>query len=115
MGNTVPPDFQFKGTVAVVNAWGVKQVKSTDPQWKHVLNYYRKLSEVVSSSKSLLHKLVDLMELSVERRYAYDPNTGEYFKLIGNFFPWVVFQYDTLTLRGPPWLDVYTPARTLLV
>jgi hypothetical protein len=115
LGNLVPPDFKFKGTVAVVNAWGVKRVHSSDPQWEHVLKYYGKLSEVVSSKKSLLQKFVDLIELAVERRYVYDPNSGEYFELIGNFFPWVSFQYDALTLTGPPWLEISNTTRSILV
>jgi len=115
LGNTVPPDFKFKGTVAVVNAWGVKRVDPTDTDMKHVLDYYMKLSEVISSEKSLLQKFVDLVELAVERKYAYDPNTGEYFELIGNFFPWLNFQYDALTLKGPPWLEKSTSAEALIV
>jgi hypothetical protein len=115
LGNPIPPDFQFKGTVALVNAWGVKQVDTTSPwQWKNVVNYYRKLSEVVSSNKSHVRKLLDVVELVVERRYAYDPNSRNYYELIGNFFPWVVFQYDSLTLTGPPWIEAEKP-RTMIV
>lgn len=103
LGANIPPNFKLKGTIAVVSVNNVTLVDTTNArEWRRVVNFYRRFRELINSNKSKERKILDLALLAFERKYAYDPNAGLYYELIGNYAPFMRFEYATFPLTGPP-------------
>jgi hypothetical protein len=100
----MPPNFKFKGTSAVVKAHQLEKVDLTDPTSKlKMLHFYRTMRDTVSANKSMFHRLVDVVELLLEHKYLYDSTHQVYYEVIGNFVPWIEFQYTEFPLEAFPW------------
>lgn len=103
LGANLSPTFELKGTIAVVSVNNVTLVDTTNAmEWRRVVSFYRRWGELINSNKSKERKLLDLALLTFERKYAYDPNRGLYYELIGNYAPFMHFEYATFPLAGPP-------------
>lgn len=97
--------FRSTGTATYVDVNRLEPVDTDDPiQWRDVVKFYRKIVDLTSANKSFLHRLFDLMNIAVSRKYVYDTNTKVYYRIHSTTEPWLRFELVEYPLVGPPWL-----------
>jgi len=102
VGSAAPID--LRATVVVVEATHVEAVNTNDvDEWRNIVDFYKKLTDLTSGNSSIVHKLVVLAEVFFERKYVYDSNVGVYYAVYGNYVPWMRWEYAHFPLTGPPW------------
>lgn len=104
--------FRLRGTTAVVNAESMELVDQMDAAlMQNVSAYFRSLKGLIGNT-SAVDKLVDAFE-AFPLKYVYDTNAGEYYRLVGNGFPWFQPEFVEFPLR--PFVRSSPPAPLLLV
>jgi len=110
-GAHFPPHFAFEGTAVLLKAHSVEPVNTTDPvQMQRMVHFFQQVSKMVAANTSIPHRLLDVMEIVVERKFVYDANAQKYYELIDSFAPWMEFAYVEFPLERP--FMKYHPART---
>jgi hypothetical protein len=93
--------FVMRHTTAVVPATAVEPADTNDRKvWADIIAYYTLLVGL-KSDRSIFQKLIDIWRY-LPVRYIYDTNSGTYYRVHGNKFPYMHTKLVERQLEGPP-------------
>merc|ERR1712217_114966 len=99
----LPRNFRFSDTRVVFTAQDVAIVERNGAEWPIVVESYKRMIRFFTDP--ILEKPFDLARFFPVQAL-YDGNSGIYYKLIGNHFPYMEMLFEDEQICSPPWVDI---------
>jgi len=97
-------DFEFRSTTITFHADRVEKVNIHNAtEWAGVVQQFQDMVTLAGKGTSIPERLDEAWKAFAPVKYVYDSNSGTYFHVIGNRFPFFQVGYELIPLQGPPW------------